>query len=167
MGMSTHAMKTPPWRKWFKLVGVTGGRVPANWIDDEPSLRELMRFPKHRQPTNMSNYEGLIAYWVGEQKVFAAQRRAGSIRINDPSGPKGSVTHRWPHEMEVETFAWVAELRDAPLVSDVLPEFMEKYRKNFWNGSHWQITDDEFEALQAAIISAGEGVPVPPPPFGK
>ena len=42
---------------------------------------------------------------------------------------------------------------------------MEKYRKNFWNGSHWQVTDDEFEALQAAILAAGEGAPVPPPPF--
>lgn len=129
----------------------------------EPSRAQ--RFPKHRQPSNVSNYEGQIAYAVGKYKVFAAQRRAGGIRINPPSGPKGSVTYRWPHEMDVETFAWVSDLRDAPDLRVVLPEFMEKYRKNFWNGSHWQITDDEFKALQAAILEVGEGVPVPAPPF--
>ncbi len=59
-----------------------------------------MRFPKHRHPTNISNYERLIAYAVGKQKVFAAQRRAGAIRIQQPYGPPGSVTQRWPHEME-------------------------------------------------------------------
>lgn len=158
-------MSTRPWRKWFKLVGVTGGPVPDRWLEEEASLRDLMRFPKHRQPTNISNYEGLIAYAVGKRRLFAGQRRAGAIRINQPTGPKDSVTYRWPHEMEVETFAWVGDLRNAPDLGAAFPEFMEKYRKNFWNGSHWQITDDEFEALQTAILAAGEGVPVPPPPF--
>lgn len=163
-------MTTPPWKKWFKLVGVTGvpnGQVPDLWTEEEASLRELMRFPKHRKPENISNYEGLIAYAVGKQKVFAAQRRQGAIQINPSTGPKGSVTDRWPHLMEVETFAWVSDLRDAPAIGDVLPDFTHKYRKNFWNGSHWQITDDDFEALQAAILAAGEGGPVPPPPFSQ
>ena len=163
--MSEGHIKSRPWRKWFKLVGVTGGHVPDNWVEEEASLRELVRFPKHRRPTNISNYEGLVAYAVGKRKVFAAQRRAGAVRINEPSGPRGSVTYRWPHEMQVETFAWVADLRDAPDLGVAFPDFMEKYRKNFWNGSHWQITDDEFVAIQAAILAAGEGAPVPPPPF--
>ena len=128
---------------------------------------ELMRFPKHRRPDNVSNYEGVIAYAVGKRKVFAAQRRAGAIRINPPTGPKGSVTFRWPHEMDMETFAWVPDLRVAPTPESVVYGFMEKYRRNFWNGSHWQITDDEFAALQAAIISAGEGREVPPPPWSS
>lgn len=167
--MTTNAMTTRPWRKWFKLVGVSGpgGQVPDLWTVAEASLRDLMRFPKHRQPTNISNYEGLIAYAVGKQKVFAAQRRQGAIQINTPSGPKGSVTDRWPHVMEVETFAWVPDLRDAPTPDDVLPGFMEKYRKNFWNGSHWQIADDEWDTLQAAILDVGDGVAVPDPPFEK
>ncbi len=133
--------KQVPWRKWFKLVGVTGGNVPDLWVDEEPSLMELMRFPKHRRPDNVSNYEGVIAYAVGKRKVFAAQRRAGAIRINPPTGPKGSVTFRWPHEMDMETFAWVPDLRVAPTPESVVSGFMEKYRRNFWNGSHWQITD--------------------------
>ncbi len=45
------------------------------------------------------------------------------------------------------------------------PGFMAKYKKNFWNGSHWRITDEEFDALEAAILSEGEGVAVPPPPW--
>lgn len=158
---------TRPWRKWFKLVGVTGGPVPDRWTEVEASLFEVMRFPKHRQPANISNYEGLIAYTVGKQKIFATQRRAGAIRINEPTGPKDSVTYRWPHEMEVETFAWIADLRTAPTVDDVLPGFTEKYRKNFWNGSHWQITDEEFAALEAAIVATGTGTAVPPPPFAE
>lgn len=167
--MTSGLVKPRPWRKWFKLVGVSGpgGQVPDDWMVDERSLFDLMRFPKHRQPTNISNYEGLIAYAVGKQKVFAAQRRAGGIRINAPSGPEGSVTWRWPHEADVETFAWVADLGDAPLLGDVLPDFTTKYKKSFWNGSHWQITDEEWDALQAAILDVGEGVPVPPPSFGQ
>jgi hypothetical protein len=162
-------MTTPPWRKWFKLVGVSGpgGQVPDLWTVEEPGLFDLMRFPKLRQPHQITNYNGLIAYAVGKGKLFAAQRRAGGMRINPPTGPEGSVTWRWPHEVDVETFAWVPDLRQAPSLSAEFPEFMEKYRKNFRNGSHWQITDDEFEALQAAIIAAGEGVPVPRPPFGQ
>ena len=152
-------------RKWFKLVGVTGGRVPDVWTENESSLLDLMRFPKHRQPSNIANYEGLIAYWVGSGKVLAAQRRAGAVRINSPSGPKGSVTDRWPHELEVETFGWVGDLRSAPSVESAVPGFMAKYKKNFWNGSHWRITDEEFDAFEAAILSAGEGVAVPPPPW--
>lgn len=155
----------PPWGKWFKLVGATGGAVPDRWTIEEPSLFDLMRFPKHRQPTKISNYNGLIAYAVGKRKVFAAQRRAGALRIQAPYGPEGSVTYRWPHEMEVETFAWVADLRHAPDLTSVLPDFTDKYRKYFRQGSHWQITDEEFDVLQNAIISAGQGVSVPAPPF--
>ena len=156
---------TPPWKKWFKLVGVTGGPVPDPWTVEEPGLFDLMRFPKHRKPTNISNYNGLIAYAVEKRKVFAAQRREGDIRIKAPYGPKGSVTDRWPNEMDVETFSWVADLRDAPDLSTVLPDFTTNYRKYFWNGSHWEITEDEFQALQAAIIEHGEGIPVPVPPM--
>jgi len=136
--------------------------MPDNWVEEEASLFDLMRFPKHRQPSNISNYERLITYAVGKRKIFAAQRRAGAIRIQRPYGPPGSVTQRWPHEMEVETFAYVANLRDAPEPS---VEFMEKYRKQFWNGSHWLIADDEYGALEDAIIRAGSGVSVPPPPW--
>lgn len=152
-----------PMRKWFKLVGVTGGSVPDLWTEDESSLFVVMRFPKHRQPSNIADYEGLIAYAVGKGKVFAVQRRAGAVRINPPSGPEGSVTHRWPHEMDVETFAWVPDLRVAPAIEAACPGFMAKYKKNFWNGSHWRITDEEFDLIEAAILAAGEGVPVPPP----
>jgi hypothetical protein len=155
----------PPWKKWFKLVGVTGGPVPDDWTVEEPSLFDVMRFPKHRQPKKISNYNGLIAYAVGKQKVFAAQRRAGAIRIQAPYGPEGSATYRWPHEMDVETFAWVPDLRQAPDLNTVLPDFTDKYRKYFRNGSHWEITDEEFEAFELAIAAAGKGVPVPEPPF--
>jgi hypothetical protein len=158
-------VKNRPMRKWFKLVGVTGGAVPDLWTVEEASLFEVMRFPKHRQPTNIANYEGLIAYAVGKAKVFAAQRRAGAVRINAPSGPIGSATYRWPHEMEVETFAWVPDLRDAPTVETAAPGFMANYGKLFRQGSHWRITDEEFDALEAAILTAGTGREVPPPPW--
>lgn len=156
---------TPPWAKWFKLVGVPEGQVPDRWTVEEPDLMDMMRFPKHRQPTNISDYNGLIAYAVGKQKAFAAQRRAGAIRIQKPYGPPGSVTYRWPHEMDVETFAWVTDLRNAPQPDDAVPGFMAKYRGQFWNGSHWRITDEEFAALEQAILAVGEGVAVPAPPF--
>jgi hypothetical protein len=154
-----------PWKKWFKLVGVTGGAVPDNWVEEEASLIELMRFPKHRQPSNISNYEGLIAYAVGKKKIFAAQRRAGAVRINPPIGPKGSVTFRWPHEMDVETFAWVPDLTTAPSPDEAVPGFMEKYGRQSWNGSHWKITDEEFAALEAAILDRGVGKAVASPPW--
>jgi hypothetical protein len=161
----------PPVRCWFKLVGATKAvgtgdpRVPDDWAAREPGLFDLARFPRHRQPTNISNYERVILYAVGKGVVFAAQRRAGAIRINKPHGPVGSVTDRWPHEMEMETFAWVPDLRNAPTVQSVLPRFMTTYRKNFWNGSHWLIDDDELAAFEAAIIAAGEGGPVAMPPW--
>jgi hypothetical protein len=146
---------------------VTGGPVPDKWTTDERSLLDLMRFPKHRRPTNISNYERLIAYAVEKGKVFAAQRRAGSVRINAPFGPVGSITYRFPHEMELETFAHVPDLRDAPALKAILPDFTTKYRKNFRNGSHWQITSGEYAALEQAILDAGVGQPVAPPPWFK
>lgn len=163
--------QTPPVRCWFKLVGsmkLDGSvdpRVPDDWTVSDPGLFDSARFPRHRQPTNISNYERVILYAVGKGVVFAAQRRAGAIRINKPYGPPGSVTDRWPHEMETETFAWVPDLRNAPAVKAVLPEFMTIYRKKFRNGSHWMITPLEFSALETAIIEAGTGTPVALPPW--
>jgi hypothetical protein len=52
-----------------------------------------MRFPKHRQPTNISNYERLIPYAVAK------------------------LTQRWSHEVEAGTFAHVPNLRNAPATS--------------------------------------------------
>src|SRR5688572_18086860 len=123
-----------------------------------------MRFPKHRPPRDISDHERLIGYAVEKGKVFLVQTRAGGIRIQPPYGPKGSVTYRWPNEMDVETHAWVPNLKNAPELKAVLPDFMDKYRKKFWRGSHWLIDDAEYDALEAAVIAAGKGKKAPMPP---
>jgi hypothetical protein len=66
--------------------------------------------------------------------------------------------------MDVETHSFAANLQNAPQLKAVLPEFMDKYRKLFRNGSHWLITDEEFDALEQAILTAGEGHLAPKQP---
>ena len=96
--------------------------------------------------------------------LSAAQERFGSIRRPDRRAASPSVGHtKWTWRLSPGSL----DLRVAPTPESVVPGFMEKYRRNFWNGSHWQITDGEFAALQAAIISAGEGREVPPPPWSS
>src|SRR5947208_329128 len=107
-------------RNWIKLVGASNlvqvdGSVavmnlPDDWAAQIPSLFTEMRFPKHRPPTNISDNERIIAYAVGKGKVFAVQTRDGNIRTKKPYGPAGSVTFRYPNEMDVTTHAWVPNL---------------------------------------------------------
>jgi len=55
--------------------------------------------------------------------------------------------------MDVETHDYIPDRRRAPLLGDVAPDFTTKYppAKYFRQGSHWRITDEEFEALAASI----------------
>jgi hypothetical protein len=155
-------------RNWFKLVGATPRSdddpiraLPDDWEVEIPSLKTIMRFPKHRAPKDIMDNDRLIAYAVGKGKLFAVQTRNGDIRMRKPYGPAGSVTFRYPNELDVVTHAWVGDLRRAPLLSDVRPDFTTTYKKKFWNGSHWRISDEEYAALEAAIVQAGQGKPAP------
>lgn len=156
-------------RSWLKLVGTTDENLPDDWYVQRHDLLTVVRFAWNKKPEKVANYDRIVLYAVGKKRIFATQRRKGgsqSIRLNDAEGKKGSITYRYPKEMDVETYAYVGDLTDAPRISDVLPGFLLKYRKknSFRNGSHFEIAPDEFAAMENAILDAGEGKRVEPPP---
>jgi hypothetical protein len=135
----------------------TGGELPDDWVSEIPSLLHEMRFPKHRRPTNISNGEPIICYAVKKGQVFALQSRKpglDTIRLKPPTGPIGSATYRYPNEMDVVTHAYISDLRDAPMLADVQPNFMKLHGKKFWNGSHWEISLSEYEPLKQSILAS-------------
>jgi hypothetical protein len=161
-------------RNWFKLVGASNQHaadgstvfmnIPDDWARQIPSLFTAMRFPRHRPPTNISNNERIIAYAVGKGKVFAVQTRDGNVRNRKPYGPVGSVTSRYPNEMDVTTHAHVPNIANAPDLKRTCPDFMDVHGSKFRQGSHWLISDEHYDALEAAIVASGEGSPAPLPP---
>lgn len=56
--------------------------------------------------------------------------------------------------MDVVTHAYIPDLRDAPMLAGVRPNFMKLHGKKFWNGSHWEISLTEYAELKQAILAS-------------
>jgi hypothetical protein len=140
---------------WFKLVGSTEDRLAEDWAHEEAGNFTEVRFPWNKPP-NLWSPGRLILYAVGSTALVATQSVDGPPSIRPRRGPAGSRDYRWPHAIKVKTHYYCSPLATAPLLRTVAPDFADKYAKRFRNGSHWQITDEEYEQLAAAIEEAGQ-----------
>jgi len=143
--------------KWYKLVGATepGQRVPPDWAHDDQETFTKIRFPWNKPPTQVCLHDGVILQAVRDTGLMAVQKVVGQPGINPRRGPKGSLNDRWPHTIDVKTEFFCSPLSVAPKLRDVYPQFADKYAHLFRNGSHWRITDDEFDKLAEIISNAG------------
>ncbi|MFZ1154673.1 MAG: hypothetical protein WAN93_07200, partial [Solirubrobacteraceae bacterium] len=53
--------------------------------------------------------------------------------------------------IKVRTHCFCSPPTSAPKLRGVAPDFAERHAKRFRDGSHWRITDAEYEQLAAAI----------------
>jgi hypothetical protein len=140
---------------WFKLVGATGDPAAEDWEHEEPDNFTEIRFPWNKPPTDVWSPGRIVLYAVERGVLMATQTIDGAPSINQRRGPTGSLTNRWPHTIKVKTHRYCSPLTSAPELRTVAPEFAEKYSKRFRQGSHWRITDDEYQQLAAAVERAG------------
>jgi hypothetical protein len=140
---------------WFKLIGATDDPISENWADEEAHNLAEIRFPWNKPPNEVCSPDRIILYAVGSTALIATQCVDGPPHINPRRGPPGSRDRRWPHAIKVKTRYFCSPLSSAPLLRDAASEIADKYAKRFRNGSHWKITDDEYEKLAAAIEGAG------------
>jgi hypothetical protein len=140
---------------WFKLVGATDKPVPPNWGDERSDLFTEVHFPWNKPPTDVSNGERIILYAVGSRVLIATQTVDGPPTIAPRRGPVGSDEYRWPHSIAVKTHYYCSPIDSAPKLREVAPDFDERYKNNFREGSHWRITEAEYEKLAAEIEAAG------------
>lgn len=140
---------------WFKLVGSTEDPVAEDWEHEGPEMFTEVRFPWNKGPKDIWAPGRLILYAVGSRVLVAVQTVDGPPQFNPRRGPPGSTTNRWPHTIRVRTHYYCSPLSSAPQLRDVSPEFADRYAKRFREGSHWKISDDEYEPLEAAIKKAG------------
>ena len=148
------------WRwgvKWYKLVGSTtlGQQVDEDWEHNDPGNFTEIRFPWNKPPTQVCLHDGVIVQAVVDTGLMAVQKVVGQPGINPRRGPRGSLNDRWPHTIQVETEFFCSPLKSAPKLRDIYPEFAEKYAHLFRNGSHWRISEAEFDKLAEAIRQAG------------
>src|ERR1700691_5153547 len=131
---------------WFKLVGSTESPVDEDWERTEPGNFTEIHFPWNKPPTRISSHDRIILYAVGG-RLMATQTVDGPPRIMPRRGAVGSQENRWPHLVEVRTHYFCSPLRSAPELRRVAPDFAENHSKRFRDGSHWRITDAEYEQL--------------------
>jgi hypothetical protein len=140
---------------WLKLVGATGDPIAEDWAHEEAHNFTEIRFPWNKPPSNVWSPGRFVLYAVGSTALIAVQSVDGPPQINPRRGPAGSRDNRWPHAIKVQTHHFCSPVSSAPLLREVAPEVADKYAKLFRNGSHWQITDEEYEKLAAAIERNG------------
>ncbi len=140
---------------WFKLVGSTENPVPNYWDSDRPDLLTEIRFPWNKPPDNIWAPGNLILYPVGAGALIAVQQVNGPPQLRPRRGAPGTPDNRWPHKVAVLTKCFCSPVSDAPKLREAAPEFAEKYKGRFWNGSHWSIEDSEYKLLAGIIESAG------------
>jgi hypothetical protein len=139
---------------WFKLVGATDSPVDENWEHTEPGNFTVIHFPWNKPPTKVCSPDRIILYAVGG-RLMATQTVDGPPRIEPRRGPAGSPENRWPHSIQVRTHRFCSPLSSAPELRKVAPDFAEHHSKRFRDGSHWQISDAEYEQLAATIDEVG------------
>ena len=146
---------------WFKLVGAIGDKVAEDWEHEEPENFVEIRFPWNKPPTQVCRHDRVILYAVEHGALMATQRVVGWPGIKPRRGPNGSLENRWPHTIEVETLHFCSPISSAPKLREVAAGFADRYARRFWNGSHWRISDEDYETLAAAIEAAGHPYAAP------
>ena len=140
---------------WLKLIGATDKPLPEDWEHDAAHNFTELRFPWNKPPSDIWAPGRIVLYAVGSTALIATQSVDGPPHINPRRGPAGSRDNRWPHSIKVKTHSFCSPLSSAPLLREVAPEIADKYAKRFRNGSHWRITDEEYEKVAAAIERHG------------
>lgn len=140
---------------WLKLVGATDNPISEDWEHEDPHNFTEIRFPWNKPPSKVWAPGRVILYAVGSTALIATQSIDGPPHMNPRRGPAGSRDNRWPHAIRVKTHFYCSPLSSAPLLREVAPEIADRYAKLFRNGSHWPITDQEFEKLAAAVEANG------------
>jgi hypothetical protein len=141
--------------KWFKLVGATDDPVHEDWEHVEPGIFTRLHFALTKPPNRLSNGEPIIIYTVVSGALIATQTVDGPTPPTKRSDQADARVRRWPWEIVVETHHYCSPLKSAPKLREVAPDFAKKYAALFREGSHWQIDDDEYQRLAAAIEAAG------------
>jgi hypothetical protein len=139
---------------WFKLVGATDSPVDDDWEHTEPWNFTQIHFPWNKPPTRISSPDRIILYAVGG-RLMATQTVDSPPRIEPRRGPAGSPENRWPHSIKVRTHFFCTPLNEAPELRIVAADFAARYSSRFRDGSHWRISDVEYEQLAAIIDKAG------------
>ena len=143
---------------WFKLVGSTEDPVPEDWLKMRPDLLTEVRFPWNKRPDDIWAPGHLILYAVGSGALIADQQVDGPPQILPRRGKPGTPTYRWPHKIAVKTEYVCCPLDAAPSLRVLAPDFADRHKARFWNGSHWRISDDEYAQLSSIIRSYGTPV---------
>jgi hypothetical protein len=118
-------------------------------------LLNEVRFPWNKPPDDIWAPGHLILYAVGSGALIADQQVDGPPQIRPRRGAPGTPNNRWPHKLTVKTEYLCSPVSAAPKLRDVAPEFADHYKARFWNGSHWKISEDEYEQLASIIRSFG------------
>src|ERR1700691_1778578 len=153
-GSDGAARLGPGIMNWFKLVGATDSPVDDDWERNESGNFTAIHFPWNKPPTRISSSDRIILYAVGG-KLMATQTVDGPPRIEPRRGPAGSPENRWPHSIKVRTHFFCSPLNEAPELPVVAAEFAARHSSRFRDGSHWRISDDEYELLPPIIGKAG------------
>jgi hypothetical protein len=140
---------------WFKLVGATESQVADDWDQKEPHNFTMVYFPWNKPPRHVCRSDRIVLYAVGAGALMATQIVDAPPRLKQRRGPIRSSENRWPHSIEVRTLRYCSPLATAPKLREAALDFAKHYSKRFRNGSHWQITDEEYEQLAAAIDASG------------
>jgi hypothetical protein len=69
----------------------------------------------------------------GSGALIAVQQVDGPPQLLPRRGAPGSVEHRWPHKLAVNTEVVCTRVSMAPKLRDVAPQFADRYRKLFRN----------------------------------
>jgi hypothetical protein len=134
---------------WFKLVGATEDQVHEHWDEDESEMFTRVHFSAGKPPTSIFNKDRMVLYAVGSKVLIATQTVVASPGVHYTDG------RRWPWEITVTTHDYCAPLSKAPKLREHVPEVAERYAKKFWEGSHWEIDDGEYEQLASAVAATG------------
>jgi hypothetical protein len=144
---------------WFKLIGATDSQLAEDWAVDESINFTEIWFPWSKPPKMISKPDRIILYAVGHGLLVAEQTVDGPPQLRPRRGPVGSPENRWPHRISVRTHYFCSPLSTAPKLRDVAPAFAQRHAKKFRNGSHWRISDAEYEELAMTIREHGQPYP--------
>jgi hypothetical protein len=137
-------------RYWLKSIGVKGARVPHDWLDWRPLLLERALF---KSPPSMRQHDLLAYYAVGHKNICAVAEVTSQKAVEGDfpaqvATPEETKRLRWA--ITIRPRLVIRDLRSAPLLRDagIAPVRMRQQ-------SHIEVTEDEFLAIQQALVNAG------------
>lgn len=151
--MATH-------RSYLKMIGAHDLQVKQFPWQVDPSLAELIRFPKDKFPDGIVGPgDQLFLYAVGGWKsIFGLVDVVGEPERDVP-GARADIQRRWPHGVAVRrTPLYVEDLHNAPALRDISQTLAKQIGQGV---SHLLMEPWEVDAARDALRKGGinEGRP--------